>query len=185
MKYIGWSRARLQREIREVRAKIDDYNRTTAFHEAGHAIIAIHLRVGLVYATLKPHKCEYGISAGQVVLRNVEIAEQQHAKKQIVVTCAGLESEKLFVRKPTPSFLREIADGASGDESYIKRLCKAHHIRDVESLRRKAATLVRVHRGAIRAVSVELLRAGDAKVSAKTIKNIYLKHSPKVTVFSS
>jgi hypothetical protein len=192
MKYTGWSRARRKRYIRALKRRmrttlvaIDAYNTSTAIHEAAHAVLAVRLRLWLDFARLRKIKNSdfLLITGGHIKLKYPPVGNRA-AERDIVMTCAGLEAEKLFAAgveaqklfapKLTAEFFREIAHGARGDEKHIERIRKAHHIGDVEKLRLKAAFLVRVHRHEIFAVSCELIRRAGENVSARTIKNIYL-----------
>lgn len=151
--------------------------KATAYHEAGHAVIARIFSMPVKYATIKPTSD----SAGHVSINAIghKVRGKEAQENSIVVDFAGalaeLEFFKRRARSEADAFIpnREIAAGAGGDNKGIKN--KGYELvgeplrdgrmlvykPDYKSLRlelkRRARQLVREHFTAIERVAEELI----------------------------
>jgi hypothetical protein len=100
VKFIGWSRARRKRYIRALqrrnlatRVAIDDCNRSTAIHEAGHAVAAVRLKLWLDYAKLRKIKnSDFLVITGGYIKLKYNSLGKRHAEREITVTPKAFNS---------------------------------------------------------------------------------------------
>lgn len=122
-----------------------DRQRATAFHEAGHAVVAHRFGHLVDSVTIKPKPGILGSSASEE-----EFSDGSTDREQVLVLYAGLAAERLV----RPGAVVE--DGAWSDYEKAERLVACLGV-PVEELEREAAELVHKHRVAIEAVAEVLL----------------------------
>ena len=152
--------------------------KATAYHEAGHAVIARSLGVGVKLATIKPSKD----SAGCVFLKYHDALknEKSNLEKGIIIDFAGPLAElELYTDKHNPRHpdrfvpRKEIARGAHADRKQIRTAVPrivaqrandgnlyafGFDIRPMRAkLKREAMRLVREHKSAIERVARALI----------------------------
>ena len=145
----------------------------TAVHEAGHAVVAVHLKVKLNYLTIS--LSDYGfLNSGCFGFVHTEHPRSQ-LEDAITVCAAGAEAERHF-------FKRTLLD--SGDRLLIAELAKGARIprSRVQLLRRRAARLMRTWYMQVAIVNLanELLERDT--IPGARVKYIYRKAKSRRTL---
>lgn len=141
-------------------------NNVTAVHEAGHAIVAVHLKVKLKYLAISMSDGGF-LNSG--CFGFVQFDKSRSRVENLITTCsAGAEAERYF-------FKRTSGDG--GDRQLIAGFAKRAKVprSRVQLLRRRAARLIRTWymQVAIANLANELLKRD--KIPSARVKYIYLK----------
>jgi ATP-dependent Zn protease len=143
--------------------------RATAFHEAGHAVVALSLDRPVVKVSIRADRDRLGICFfGKAVFRPSE----DWLEREVLIALAGLAAEA----RHTGSYDRE---GAARDLRYARKLAleRAGNERQAERLERrllaKAENLLdrAVNRLAVERIAAELVRAGE--ISGRQARHLY------------
>jgi len=160
-----------QREYLQMKGLKEDetHARTTAHHEAGHAVAAIVQGLIITYVTIKPDEDFVGACLHPNVLGYEYRGTRERkriARKCIIASYAGLQAEKIF--NPKAEEWR-----AQGDENnafslsreflVLPRRCSIigdeAHLEFLTKLQREAREMVRRHWPSVSAVAKALLEA--------------------------
>ena len=153
--------------------KTRNYEPTTAYHEAGHAVAAAVLGVGFRYATMKPrHDAD-----GSVHLRS---SARRWTAKSCAVSLSGVIAEtKYIVRdngEPGEAVRDDLDTSASGDYDHVVLLAELEaagpeHIQQrIDEGRELAESTVSLNWAAVEKVAARLIRAG--RIDAAEVREI-------------
>jgi len=148
--------------------KITEKLRSTAYHEAGHAVAAVLQDLTIEYSTINPKKDSRGSTLSPNVLGYESSGKREQksiARSCIIDSFAGFQAEKIY----NP----DADEGLSQDDEnnafwlsrtycvfprYMSHVGDDFHQDYLEKLRREANKLMRRHWGSVQAVADALLK---------------------------
>jgi ATP-dependent Zn protease len=164
--------------LRRKRAEVE--LRATAYHEAGHAVAAIHQRIPLHGVTIKPEGDSLGRTTHANLLKNRHIdwdasaANERRMERQVAMSLAGPAAEQRFrsrhrLRKFNSEQSRDDYDEAIG---LIDRFTGSNNQtqRRLDEFQAHASAFVRDHWNEIRAVAEALLHR--TRLSSQAIRRV-------------
>jgi ATP-dependent Zn protease len=146
----------------------EPHNETTAYHEAGHAVVALVLGRPVHQVSILPNRAHLGICEfGKGVFRPSE----DWLEREILIALAGLAAEARFIDDYA-------WDGASRDLQYVRRLAvQRAGERGAERLERRLLAKVEhllaqpAHWRAVELIAAELVRLGE--ISGRAARHLF------------
>jgi ATP-dependent Zn protease len=147
---------------------IDDHDRATAYHESGHAVVALILgrpvqRVSILPDSQRLGVCEFG--------KGVVRPSEDWLEREILISLGGIAAEARF----TGNYHW---DGAARDQQYVQRLAvqRAGERRAGRLQRRLLAKVEHLladdaHWRAVEIIAAELLRCGE--ISGRSARHLF------------